>query len=259
MVNKIGLALSGGGARGFSHVGALQVFAENGITFDLIAGTSAGSIIGGALAAGLNADQITELANSISFTKVLGPTLPLRGVVSNAPLGRLIKKNFPVTRFEDLEIPLATVAFDLGLGEKVVSTSGDLITAIRASCAVPGVFTPVRDELGRTLVDGGVVSPLPTEVAREMGADIVIAVDLNAHGSSFRLNSYFGAGIMMQSVMAMVQALGIGQHHFADVVISPNIAHLRMDQISKRDEFIRLGREAAAEKLDEIKALIAKS
>ena len=122
---------------------------------------------------------------------------------------------------------------------------------------MPGVFSPVRDHEGRLLVDGGVVSPVPINVVREMGADVVIAVDLLSCGASFRVNSRTSIGIVLQCAMRLLQVASEGEHANANVVVMPRIAHLRPDQINRREEFIELGRRAALEKLDEIKELTA--
>lgn len=255
---KIGLALSGGGARGFAHVGVLKVLAEHNIPIDMIAGTSAGSIIGAALAAGLSVDDIVAMSEKIRYSNIMRPTLSVGGVFSNAPLGQFLLRHLPVSRFEDLAIPFSAVAFDLANSEKVVlSGSGDLVLAIRASCAVPGVFAPVRDERGRMLVDGGVTSPMPTDVVRAMGADIVIGVDLIACGAAYRSASRTGIGIMIQSAMATLRIATKNGHVHADVVMEPQIGHLRPDQIGKRVEFIELGEKAARESMPEIKKLLA--
>ena len=253
---KIGLALSGGGARGFSHVGVLKVLVESGIPIDMIAGTSAGSIVGGCFAAGMSIDQIGAMSALIRYSSVMLPTIGMGGMFSNAPMGVLLAKNLPVKNIEDTGIPFAAIAFDLATSDMVVMKTGDLVTAIRASCSVPGVFAPVRDLEGRVLVDGGVVSPLPINIVREMGADIVIGVDLLASGSSFRVNSRTSLGIMLQSTMRLLQVASESEHRNADVVIQPAIAHLRPDQINRRDEFIALGESVARENLDQIKALI---
>ena len=185
------------------------------------------------------------------------PSLRFGGMLSSAPLGRFLTGHFTVTRFEEMPIPFAAVAFDLGKSEKVVlKDSGDLITAIRASCAVPGIFAPIRSEDGRMLVDGGVVSPMPTDIVRAMGAEIVIAVDLLACGATFRLDSWTGFGIIIQSALATLQAASKREHIHADLVIEPQIAHLRPDQIGKRDEFIGLGEHAARSHINAIKSLL---
>ena len=254
---KIGLALSGGGARGFSHVGVLAVLAEHGIQIDMIAGTSAGSIVGGAFASGMNADEIAEMAAKVGWMNMTRPSLSPLGLLSSVPMTRFLTQHFPVTKFEEAALPFAVMAYDLEGGEEVVlKDTGDMIQAIRASCAVPGVFTPVREAGGRLLVDGGVVAPMPTDAVRQMGADVVIAVDLMACGAAFRTRPRTAVGMMFQSAMALLRAASRNQQYQADVIIEPAIAHLRPDEISKRDEFIALGRAAADEKIGDIKSLI---
>ncbi|MBP9663364.1 MAG: patatin-like phospholipase family protein, partial [Pyrinomonadaceae bacterium] len=195
---KIGLALSGGGARGFAHVGALKVLAEHQVPIDLIAGTSAGSVVGGALAAGMSVGEIEKMAAATRWRDLVRPSLPIGGLLSNAPMDRFLRHHLPVDRLEDVKIPFAAIAFDLGTNSSVLlSKTGDLITAVRSSCAVPGIFSPVRDELGRMLIDGGVVSPLPVEAVRAMGADIVIAIDLISCGATFRASSRTGFGVLI--------------------------------------------------------------
>lgn len=253
---KIGLALSGGGARGFAHVGVFKVLASNNVPIDMIAGTSAGSIIGGAFAAGMSVDEIVAMAAKVGWLNLVRPSLSFGGMLSNAPLGKFLASHFSVKRIEEMPMPFAAVAFDLANSETVVFDQGDLITAIRASCAVPGVFAPVRDEHGRMLVDGGVVSPMPVETVRAMGADIVIAVDLISCGASFRTHSRVNVGIMLQSALALLRTVSIREQLGADIVIEPRIAHLRPDQISKREEFIALGESAARNALEKIRDLV---
>ena len=254
---KVGLALSGGGARGFAHVGVVKVLAEHNIPIDLITGTSAGSFVGGALACGLSADKIVEMAYKIGWLDIVRPGFSFKGLFSNAPLGRFLEANFPIRRFEDLKIPFAAIAYDLNKAETVIYTdSGDLPFAIRSSCTVPGVFVPLNDGNGRQLVDGGIVSSMPTEIARSMGAEIVIAVDLISCGATFRAGRRSGFGIAIRSAMTLLRTATQNQRALADIVIDPQIAHLRPDQIKRRDEFIRLGEEAARNSIDAIKEIV---
>src|SRR5215467_5414122 len=142
---KIGLALSGGGARGYAHIGVLKVLAEHGIPIDYISGTSVGSLVGGALAAGMRADQIERMALSAGWLDVIRPSFSPIGILTNAPMATFIRRNFPVNKFEELKIPLTVMVCDMMTGKEVrLTDSGDLVSAIRASCAVPGVFTPVE-------------------------------------------------------------------------------------------------------------------
>lgn len=253
---KVGLALSGGGARGFAHAGVIRVLVENGVPIDLVAGTSAGAIAGGAFAAGMSPGEIASMCKALRWRHVVRPALSPLGALSNAPMANFIKKHFPVSAIEDCPIAFAAVACDLTRGEETVFTNGDIAFAIRASCAVPGVFTPLKDADGRLLVDGGVVSPMPVSTVRAMGADIVIAVDLIACGATFRAHPRTALGIGMQSAMTILRVVSQTQHSDADVVIIPKIAHLRPDQISKRDEFIALGEQAALEALDAIRSIL---
>jgi NTE family protein len=256
---KVGLALSGGGARGFAHVGVLKVLVESGIPIDLIAGTSAGSIVGGAYAAGMSLDEIALMSAKVGWTNMTRPSLSPLGALSNAPMSAFLARELPVSRFEDLKTPFAAVAFELESSKEVVfKDTGDLVLAICASCAVPGVFAPVRSPTGTLLVDGGITTPLPVNVARKMGADVVIAVDILSSGSVYSRSPKTAAGMMIRSAMTVVRQLAKDQHELADVVIEPQIAHIRPDQIKKREELLRLGEEAAREKLPEIRQLISR-
>ncbi|MBA3693052.1 MAG: patatin-like phospholipase family protein [Acidobacteria bacterium] len=253
---KIGLALSGGAARGFAHLGVVKVLTENGIPIDFIAGTSAGSFAGAALASGLSVEEIVKLSRKISWFRMSSLSFSTKGLLSNAGIGTFVNQHFPVQKFEDLPIPFAAVACDLETGKEIIlKETGDLATAVRASCAIPGVFVPVESD-GRRLIDGGVVSNVPTKAVRNLGAEIVIAVDVLASGATYWGSPSTLLGIFFQSAMMLLRAASKAHHYRADIVIIPQIAHLRPDEISKMDEFIKAGEEAALEKIDEIKRLI---
>ncbi|MGB9860759.1 MAG: patatin-like phospholipase family protein [Candidatus Bipolaricaulaceae bacterium] len=178
---KVGLALGSGGARGAAHVGVLKVLEREGIKVSAIAGSSIGAMVGGAYAAGIPLSRIEEEWLTTSRTKLLRsflPTFPRAGLSSGAGLRRYLREILGDVRIEGLPIPFAAVATDLDTGEAVVLRRGSLVEAIRASTAIPGIFQPVRWE-GRLLVDGGMVEPLPVQICRELGADLIIAVDTN--------------------------------------------------------------------------------
>lgn len=254
---KIGLALSGGAARGFAHLGALKVLEENNIPIDLIAGTSAGSFAGAAYACGLKAGEIIEMSRQITWLKMAGFSYSPKGFLTNVPMGNFIKKHFPREKLEDLEIPFAATACDLETGDEVIlKESGDLAFAIRASCAIPGVFVPLETAEGKKLIDGGVVAPIPTAAARSLGAEIVIAVDVLACGATYWGSPSTLLGVTFQSAMMLLRTAALNQHFYADIVIVPEIAHLRPDEIGKMDEFVKAGEEAARSKIEEIKKLI---
>ena len=258
-MKKIGIALSGGGARGFAHIGVLKALEDHSIPIDFISGTSAGSFVGAAIASGMSVAELLEIAKKIGWFNMTKLSYSPRAILSNVPMGKFIEQNFPVQRFEDLAIPFTAVTCDLETGKEVLFKDiGDLAFAVRASCAVPGVFLPLTDENGRHLIDGGVTSPMPTKHVRKMGADIVIAVDLMACGASFHGLPSTLIGAFFQSAMMMLRTASKNQHYRADIVIEPQIAHLRPDEIRKMDEFVKLGEEAALEQMSNIKALIAK-
>lgn len=252
---KVGLALSGGGTRGFAHIGVLKAFAENEMPIDLIAGTSAGAFAAGAYATGMTPDEMVAMSAAVRWRNMTRPSFSPLGILSNAPMGRFVEQKFPVRRIEECRLPFAAVACDPANGEEILFTSGDLAFAIRASCALPGIFTPLTRD-GRFLVDGGVVSPLPVAAARKMGADVVIAVDVNECGATFRSHPRSVMGLAIQSTMMMLRTLSRTQHADADVVIVPQIAHLRPDRLGVREEAIALGEAAARENFDVIKSLI---
>jgi NTE family protein len=254
---KIGLALSGGGARGFAHVGVLKALADNDIPIDLVAGTSAGSFVGAAFASGMSVDEIIALGPKISWFAMSGFSYSPRGLLSNASMGKFIESSLPVKTFEDLKIPFAAVACDFERGEEVVlKETGSLALAVRASCAIPGVFAPVSHTDGRLLVDGGVISPMPTRAVKKLGSDIVIAVDLLSCGSTNWGAPRTLLGMMFQSALMMIRTASKNQHYRANVIIEPAIGHIRPDEMGKREELIELGERAALEKIGEIRAAI---
>ena len=256
MRKKVGLALSGGAARGFAHIGVLKVLLENGLPIDYIAGTSAGSIVGGAFAGGLNIDEITKLGKEMSWYRMSGFAYSAKGLLSNAAMGSFFREHFRIETFEDLTIPFVAVATDLETGLEVdLKGEGDLVTAIQASCAIPGIFAPIEIN-GKQLIDGGVVAAVPTKAVRDLGAEVIIAVDLISCGATYWGTPSTFIGILFQSMMLLLREASKAHHFGADVLISPEIAHLRPDDISKMDEFIKLGEEAALAKIDEIKTLI---
>jgi NTE family protein len=256
---RVGLALSGGAARGAAHVGVLRVFEEHGVPVDCIAGTSAGSLVGGAYAAGLSLDELEEFALRMRWRDFGRVTLSTQGVQSNARMEEFIRARFPVTRFEDLRIPFAAVAADLRTGGVVVlKDEGDLAFAIRASCAVPGWYVPVVDERGRQLVDGGIVATLPVRMLRKFQPppDILVGVDVNFEGAKFLGPPRTALGILLQTIMVVQRSIGAHEQRAADVVIIPRVGHIRWDEMARGAELVRLGREAALEAVGRIKELI---
>jgi len=251
----VGVALGGGMARGCAHVGVLREFERNQIPIDLIAGTSVGSLIGGAYAAGLSPDEVEKLALTISWSDLGRPTVSMLGFYNSARTEDYVRKHFPVTEFEKTRIPFGAVSTDLQTGRMVVFTEGSLPLAIRASCAMPVFYTPVMVN-GRMMVDGGLVGHIPASVARMMGADVVVAVDINSqHLPIPQPTNLFT--IMSQSLSIMGRTAVGYIHADADVIVRPQIEHVRPDDLSKAAEMISAGEEAARRVIPKIKRLLA--
>jgi NTE family protein len=254
---SIGLALSGGAARGIAHVGVLRALVENNIPIDYIAGTSAGSLVGGAFASALPLDQIEELGRKLRWRDVGRMTMSRLGVQSNDRLEQYLRERLPITRFEELPIPFAAVATDLKTGAAVIlRDTGDVPFAIRASCAIPGWYVPVIDEEGRQLVDGGLVAVIPTSIARSLGADIVIAVDVNSEGAKFIGSTSSVIGVVLQSMLVVQRTASSYQLSLCDHVVRPKIGHIRWDEMGRSEELVAAGYEAGLESIPEIRALI---
>jgi NTE family protein len=179
------------------------------------------------------------------------------GIQSNERLEHFVRQRLPKSRFEELPIPFAAVATDLKTGGAVVMRDrGDVAFAIRASCAIPGWYVPVVDDQGRQLVDGGLVAVIPATVVRSLGAEIVIAVDVNSEGATFLGSSNSVIGVVLQSMMVVQRTASQHQINSADFVVRPRVGHIRWDEISKADELIKAGYEAGTESGPKIVALI---
>ena len=254
---RIGLALSGGAARGMAHVGVLRTLLENNIRIDCVAGTSAGAIVAGAFAAGMSIEQIAEFGRKLRWRHIGRVTMSRFGVQSNARLERYLRARLPITKFEDLPLPFAVVATDLKTGEAVVMKGkGDVPFAIRASCTIPGWYVPVVDQEGRQLVDGGLVAVVPSTAVRALGADIVIAVDVNSAGATFLPSTSSVLGVLLQSAMVVQKIVSRQQLEMADLVISPRVGHIRWDQVRRAEELLAAGYEAGLESIPKIRELI---
>ena len=182
---KVGLALSGGGARGLAHIGVLKVLEREGIPVDFLAGTSMGGVIAAAYAAGLDPDFMEQEALRMASVRRLltlaDPSLPRRGLFEGQKVREYLSAHLGERTFADLRIPLTLVAVDLNSGREVYLRQGRVVDAVRATVALPGVFTPVERD-GQLLVDGGLLDNLPADAVRQMGADVVIAVDVTSDG-----------------------------------------------------------------------------
>ncbi|MEY8877920.1 MAG: patatin-like phospholipase family protein [Leptothrix sp. (in: b-proteobacteria)] len=251
---RIGLALGGGAARGFAHIGVIQALEENGIKVDLVAGTSAGSLVAALYAAGHNGQALARLADGMDEATITDWSFPLRGVIRGEALARYVRLQTGGKTIEQMALPLGIVATDLADGAPILFRRGDTGLAVRASSAVPAVFQPVR--IGeREYVDGGLVAPVPVRYARQMGADLVIAVDIssppdgNATGDAMRM--------LLQTFSIMGRSINTFELQGADVVLRPKLAGISSADFTQRKRSIAAGREAGLAALAEIRSRIA--
>jgi NTE family protein len=248
---KIGLALGGGAAKGFAHIGVIKALEAQGIAIDVVAGTSAGSVVGALYAAGLSGFELQKLAMELDESQVSDWSLPDRGVFKGEALQNFVNKAVGNLPLERLRRPFAAVATDLRSGELVAFRSGNTGMAVRASSSVPGVFQPVAIN-GREYVDGGAVSPVPVRTARSMGANFVIAVDISAKPKDGRTQST--VDVLLQTFSIMGQALGRFEMAEADQVIRPLTSELPAADFQARHKAILEGEKAAAQVMAELKA-----
>src|ERR1043165_4650746 len=254
---RIGLALSGGAARGIAHVGVLRALEENKVPIDAIAGASAGALIGGCYAAGLSIDELVKLARAFRWRRTARLSFSRLGLQTNARMEKFLHEHLPVTRFEDLKIPFAALAMDLHQGTAVVLRDvGDLPFAIRASTCIPAVYTPVRDSQGRWLVDGGLVASLPIRYARDFGVNIVIASDVNFDGARFFHDPKTAMGVMAHTFVAVERIVANQDRADAALLITPKVGHIRWDQTRRADELLQAGYDAAMASMERIKSLV---
>lgn len=251
---RIGLALGGGAARGFAHIGVIQVLEEQGIRPDLVVGTSAGSLVAAMYASGKSGVEMASLAGSMDESGLTDWSFPGRGLIRGEALARYVRAQTGGLQIEQMKMPLGIVATDLGDGQPILFQRGDPGLAVRASSAVPAVFQPVK--IGsREYVDGGLVSPVPVRFARQMGAELVVAVDIssppdgNPTGDAFRL--------LLQTFAIMGRSINRFELKEADVVLRPGLVGVASADFTARQKAIQAGREAAQAMLQPLRQKIA--
>ena len=252
---KVALVLGGGAARGFAHIGVIKALEAQGIVPDIIVGTSAGSVIGALYAAGYNGFELQEQAMQLEKSQVSDWSLPNRGVIKGEALQEFINRAVKQRTLEKLTKLFAVVATDLHSGEMIVFRTGNTGMAVRASSAVPGIFQPVMINQ-HEYVDGGLVSPVPVRVARSLGADFVIAVNISAQPQNGKTES--SLDVMLQTFSIMGQAISRNELPGADVVISPRTSGLSATSFDDRSAAVLEGEKAVAAMLPELKARLDK-
>ena len=250
---RIGLALGGGAAKGFAHVGVIAVLEEAGLRPDYVVGTSAGSLVAALYASGKSSAELQKTAMSMEEAAITDWMLPLvgRGVFRGDALGRFVNESVGGRLIEDMRIPLGVVATDLGSGQAVLFQRGDTGTAVRASSAVPAVFVPVKIN-GRDYVDGGLVAPVPVRYARQMGADLVIAVDISTAPEDSATKDTLQ--ILLQTFSIMGKSINQHELREADIVVRPSLVGLKSADFSARQRAIDAGRAAMLAALPALRA-----
>ncbi|SPA37474.1 putative lipoprotein, putative esterase of the alpha-beta hydrolase superfamily, Patatin-like phospholipase domain [Cupriavidus taiwanensis] len=244
---KIGLALGGGAARGFAHIGVIKALEAQGIRADLVTGTSAGAVVAALYASGLNGFELNKLALTMDEAAIADWALPfgtrfggwLKGEALQNYVNRLVQ-NRPI---EAMKLPLGIVATDLKSGDKILFRRGNTGQAVRASSSVPGVFQPVSIQ-GHDYVDGGLVEPVPVDSARAMGADFIIAVNISADPSA---QQHAGqSGVLLQTTAIMGQSINKMALARADVVIRPELPDMGGSDFNARNRAVLAGEQATA-------------
>jgi len=251
---RIGLALGGGAARGFAHIGVIQVLEEAGIKPDLVVGTSAGSLVAALYAAGHGGNELGNLARQMDESALTDWSFPGRGLIRGEALARFVRERTGGRTIDHMPLPLGIVATDLDSGEPILFRVGDTGAAVRASSAVPAVFQPVAIN-GREYVDGGLVSPVPVRFARQMGATLVVAVDISqapegaATGDPFKM--------LLQTFAIMGKSINRLELRDADVVLRPALAGMSGADFRSRERAVGAGRAVALAQLPALKRRIA--
>jgi len=252
----IGLALSGGAARGIAHIAVLDVLEQEGVPIHGIAGTSAGSIIGALYCAGMPPSEIKRILLKAKWKDILKFVIPRTGLISSEGICRFMEDILPVKKFSDFILPFAAVATDLRTGDKVVITTGSIARAVQASCSLPVIFTPT--EINRkTLIDGGVASQVPVKTVREnLGIKKVIAVNVNYRAMELeQFDNVLKIAAHLSALWASRNARK--EEKLADVLIEVNARGIPLYDLSKARELLRRGRKAAEEKAPKIQKMIS--
>jgi len=251
----IGLALSGGAARGIAHIAVLEVLERDNIPIHSIAGTSAGSMVGALYAAGMPLSQIESILLHAKWKDIVRLKIPKQGLMSSDGIYRFMEDILPIKNFSSLTIPFAAVATDLRTAEKVVITKGSLSRAVQASCSVPVLFTPTEIN-NQLLVDGGVSSQIPVRTAREdLGAKRVVAVNVNHKAlESDKYDNILQIATHLSALWAARNART--EEKLADVAIDVNARGIPIYDLTKAKELLRRGRKATEDKLEEIRGLL---
>lgn len=251
---KIGLALGSGGARGLAHIGVLKVLEKHGVAIDYLAGSSMGSMVAALYANGIKPDMMEKLALHLKRKHWLDVSVPKLGFVKGEKIKEIIRILTQGKNIEELSIPLSIVATDIEARERVILNSGSVAEAVRASISIPGIFVPQMID-GRMLVDGGVIDRVPITLVKEMGADVVIAVDVSLYTGQVKINSIFD--VIAQTIDVMETEIYRNRVVAADLFIHPDVGKYSITSFDQMDKIITAGESAAEEMVGKITAYIA--
>jgi len=251
---KLGLALGGGAARGFAHIGVIKALETSGLAPDIVVGTSVGAVVGSLYAAGFDVFELQKIAIQLEENALTDWSVFDRGFLKGEALERFINQQVANRPIEQLKRRFAAVATDLAAGEVAVFTSGNTGTAVRASAAIPGIFSPAIIR-GREYVDGGLTSPIPVKAARQLGADIVIAVDISAKPSGKKNQG--SIDLLLDTIAVMGHAIGARDLADADVVIRPDLLGVAATNFQQRNEAILQGERVGFAAIPRIRERLA--
>ncbi|HOL17849.1 MAG TPA: patatin-like phospholipase family protein [Bacillota bacterium] len=252
---KIGISLGSGLARGLAHIGVIKVFAQAGLKIDCIAGSGMGGIVASLYASNFEIKLMERLARSISRRTWMDFTFPRMGLIAGERLEELMYLLTGRRAIEDLNLPLALSTTDLCTGEQVLLRRGCIARAVRASCAVPGIFSPVRLQ-GRILADGGIIERVPVNAVQEMGAELVVAVDVGYYVAEYKISHIFD--VMAKTIDIMSREICQKQLDRADVLIAPDLRDIGPFHFHRVQEIIHRGEEAARAALPLIQSKLEK-
>ena len=239
---KIGLALGAGAARGIAHLGVLRTLEKYKLPVDFIAGSSMGALVGALYACGIDVNFLIKFANELRTKSWVDLCMPRTGLISGKKVETMLQMLTRNRTFDQLKIPFAAVTTDIERGEAVVIKEGNVAAAVRASISIPVIFKPVRMD-GRLLVDGGVVDRVPVSVVREMGADMVIAVDVNRYAEFQPVVNI--VDVMFQTLDIMERKILSAIVLDTEILIRPKVGHISPAHFHRVDELVQAGEEAA--------------
>ncbi len=247
---RVGLALSGGAARGIAHIGVLKYLEERKVNLCCIAGTSAGSIVGSLYCSGKTVDEMAEIASTMTWKDLVKISIPRKGLIDSSRLLKIIKQHLGDVTFDELELPLLVNAVDLISGKEIIMVEGPVADAVAASCAIPGIFSPVKRNK-YLLVDGGLLDNLPTALMNDRNLDHIISVDVGAQ-SPLRKEPESIFEVLIQSFYVLRRQRDLPAKKQTDTLIEPDLGDIAFHDTGKVDLLIKKGYEAAQEALADI-------